>query len=88
MEEALNGLVTEDDYQAILAAEHPVLPAGAVVQYVNEGAANIVYSLSVPASTAGEVTVPPDNNSNNFFHGMNSFWLSGPCLLSRFWFIS
>lgn len=32
----------------IQAPSHPVLPSNAIVTYMDEGAANIVYSLSVP----------------------------------------
>jgi hypothetical protein len=35
-------------YAEIQAASHPVLPSNAMVTYLDEGAANIVYSLSVP----------------------------------------
>lgn len=35
-------------YASIQAAPHPVLPSNAIVTYMDEGAANIVYSLLVP----------------------------------------
>lgn len=36
-------------YEDIQAASHPVLPSKSVVAYLDEGAANIVYTLSVPS---------------------------------------
>ena len=35
-------------YTDIQAVSHPVLPSNAIATYLDEGAANIVYSLSVP----------------------------------------
>lgn len=38
---------TVELYDDILTASHPILPSNARVTYMNEGAANIVYNLSV-----------------------------------------
>lgn len=47
------GAATKDSSRAEIYADiqvvsHPVLPRNAIVTYMDEGAANIVYSLSVP----------------------------------------
>jgi len=49
----VTGPVTKDPsraeiYYEIQAVSHPVLPSNAIVTYLDEGAANIVYSLSIP----------------------------------------
>jgi hypothetical protein len=68
-------------YADIQAASHPVLPSNAIVTYMDEGAANIVYSLSVPppheepASSYLDAFPSSQNRSDgfNFWDGKNSF---------------
>jgi len=62
-------------YNDIQAASHPVLPSNAIITYMDEGAANVVYSLSVPhpleesTSSYRDVSLNLQNRRDGF-----SFW--------------
>jgi hypothetical protein len=62
-------------YADIQAASHPVLPINANARYLDEGSANIVYSLSVPppreepSRSYGDAFPNTQNRTDGF-----SFW--------------
>jgi hypothetical protein len=41
-----------------ITASVPVLPENAILEYLDEGAANIVYRISVPSGTGGDPASP------------------------------
>jgi hypothetical protein len=74
------GAATKDSakariYADIQAASHPVLPSNATVTYMNEGAANVVYSLSLspPSEELASSYRDPFLNSQNGTDGFK-FW--------------
>jgi hypothetical protein len=79
-------------YNDIQAASHPVLPSNAIITYMDEGAANVVYSLSVPhpfeESTSSCWDASP--NSQNRRDGFGFWDGKSPFIhpvMSRFHFI-
>lgn len=65
MKMALDLAQEDDHHRAILTALNPILPSKATALYLDEGAANIVYTIIIPNFTIEDAVGP--FASNRFF---------------------